>query len=125
MLRLKYSGPLLVAASLLVAALCMFCTLAVSVAAARPPWASAAQDVTGQNQPPLDPELQRKQEKARAEQRDKKLKQDASELLKLAQQLKAAVDKTNEHVLSLEVVDKADQIGKLAKKIKESMRDAR
>lgn len=55
--------------------------------------------------------------------RHKQLKTDTEKLLELATQLKASVDKTNEHVLSLEVVRKAEEIEKLAKHIKTNMRD--
>lgn len=55
--------------------------------------------------------------------RQKQLKADTEKLLALATQLKESVDKTNEHVLSLEVVRKAEEIEKLAKHIKTNMRD--
>jgi hypothetical protein len=56
-------------------------------------------------------------------QRQKQLKEDTAKLLQLATELKDAVDKTNEHVLSLDVVKKADEIERLAKHVKTSMRD--
>jgi hypothetical protein len=52
------------------------------------------------------------------------LKTDTEKLLKLATELKDYVDKTDEHVLSLEVIKKADEIDKLAKSVKEKMRGA-
>lgn len=64
-------------------------------------------------------EMQRKQR----EMRQKQLKDDTAKLLQLATELKESVDKTNEHVLSLEVVRKAEEIEKLAKHIKTNMRD--
>jgi hypothetical protein len=55
--------------------------------------------------------------------RQKQLKEDTEKLLQLATELKTSVDKTNEHVLSLDVVKKAEEIEKLAKHIKTNMRD--
>ncbi len=65
----------------------------------------------------------RKMQREQTIERQKKLKEDTDKLLSLATELKAQVDKTNEHVLSLEVVRKAEEIEKLAKKIKTNMRD--
>lgn len=50
------------------------------------------------------------------------LKADTDKLLKLSTELKEYVDKTNENVLSLEVLKKAEEIEKLAKSVKEKMR---
>ena len=49
---------------------------------------------------------------------------DTDKLFQLATELKAAVDKTNENLLSLEVVRKADEVEKLAKKVREKMKEA-
>ena len=65
----------------------------------------------------------RKMQRAQKEERQKKLKEDTERLLSLATELKESVDKTNQNVLSLEVVKKAEEIEKLAKKIKTNMRD--
>jgi hypothetical protein len=51
------------------------------------------------------------------------IRNDTEKLFQLAGELKAAVDKTNEHLLSLEVVRKADEVEKLAKRVKEKMRE--
>jgi len=51
-----------------------------------------------------------------------KMKSDADELLELSKSLQADLDKSNENVLSLRVVDRAEKIEKLAKKIKELAR---
>lgn len=51
------------------------------------------------------------------------IRNDTEKLFQLASELKAAVDKTNEHLLSLEVVRKADEVEKLAKRVKEKMRE--
>ncbi len=55
--------------------------------------------------------------------RQKQLKEDTDKLLQLATELKTSVDKTNENVLSLDVVKKAEEIEKLAKQVKTNMRD--
>jgi hypothetical protein len=55
--------------------------------------------------------------------RQKAIVDETNQLLDLARQLKAAVDKTDKDQLSLEVVRKAEQIEKLAKDVKVKMRD--
>ena len=50
------------------------------------------------------------------------LKGDTDKLLKLAVELKDYVDKSNENVLSLEVVKKAEAIEKLAHSVKDKMK---
>lgn len=59
--------------------------------------------------------------KANAE-RHASLKVDTEKLLKLSTELKDYVDKTDENVLSLDVLKKAEEIEKLAKSVKEKMR---
>jgi len=55
-------------------------------------------------------------------QRQADLKRDADTLLKLSTELKAYVDKTNENVMSVEVIRKAEEIEKLAHSVKTKMR---
>lgn len=50
------------------------------------------------------------------------LKADADKLFKLATELKGYVDKSNENVLSLDVLKKAEEIEKLAHSVKEKMK---
>lgn len=50
------------------------------------------------------------------------LKADTDKLLKLAEELKASVDKSNENVLSLDVIKKAEEIEKLAHSVKDKMK---
>jgi len=50
------------------------------------------------------------------------LKTDTDKLLKLAVELKDYVDKSNENVLSLDVVKKAEEIEKLAHSVKDKMK---
>jgi hypothetical protein len=54
--------------------------------------------------------------------RKKLIAEDSANLLKLATDLKAEVDKTNKDTLSLSVIRKADEIEKLAHDIKEKMK---
>ncbi len=70
-------------------------------------------------------QLERDQEKRRNKDRHAKLKSDTDKLLSLATELKQYVDKTNENVLSLEVMKKAEEIEKLARQVKEKMRESR
>jgi hypothetical protein len=75
--------------------------------------------------PPPDPTLQKMQraaDKERNEQRQSQLKRDTDELYKLASELKKSVDSSNEHVLSLEVIRKAEAIEKLAKSVRTKMK---
>ena len=53
-----------------------------------------------------------------------KNKSEAADLLDLAQQLKEAIDKNEQHVLDMRAVKKAEEIEKLARRIKERMRRA-
>jgi 5'-deoxynucleotidase YfbR-like HD superfamily hydrolase len=61
-------------------------------------------------------------EKKAAKERMAALKSDTDKLLKLSVELKSYVDKSNENVLSLDVIKKADEIEKLAKSVKEKMK---
>ena len=54
--------------------------------------------------------------------RQQQIRRDTEQLLKLATELKAYVDKTNEDVLSLDVLKKAEEIEKLAHSVKEKMK---
>jgi len=75
--------------------------------------------------PPPDPTLQKMQkeaEKQRNERRQSDLKRDADQLYKLAGELKKSVDSTNEHVLSVEVLRKTEEIQKLAKSVHDKMK---
>jgi hypothetical protein len=56
--------------------------------------------------------------------RKKQIADESAELLNMALALKAEVDKTTKDTLSLNVIKKADQIEKLAKQVKEKMRNS-
>jgi hypothetical protein len=66
------------------------------------------------------------QERAMARERNKArqaaLKKDTDRLLELATQLKDYVDKTDENMLSLDVIRKAEEIEKLSKSVKDKMK---
>lgn len=75
--------------------------------------------------PPEDEEharIERERQKQANLERQHQLKRDTDELFKLATELKQYVDKTNENVLSLEVIHKADEIEKLAHSVREKMK---
>jgi hypothetical protein len=50
------------------------------------------------------------------------LKADTDKLLKLATELKASVDRSNENTLSIDVLKKAEEIEKLAHSVKDKMK---
>lgn len=79
----------------------------------------------GQRRNESDPnveQMERERNKRLNKQRQKEIQRDTDELLSLATELKQYVDKTNENVLSLEVLKKAEQIEKLAHQVKEKMK---
>ena len=66
--------------------------------------------------------MEREREKRMNLERHESLKTDTDKLLELATELKKHVDNSNENLLSLEVVKKAEEIEKLAKKVKDKMK---
>jgi hypothetical protein len=84
---------------------------------------SPPSDVNG----PIEPDEARSRlahdmEKKAAKDRVAALKTDTDKLLKLSIELKSYVDKSDENVLSLDVVKKAEEIEKLAKSVKDKMK---
>lgn len=63
-------------------------------------------------------QISRKQQQKILKYNFEKMKQDVDELAALAKALQDELDKTTENMLSLELVEKADKIEKLAKRIK-------
>jgi hypothetical protein len=61
-------------------------------------------------------------EKKAAKERVAALKNDTDKLLRLSVELKTYVDKSDENVLSLTVVKKAEEIEKLARSVKDKMK---
>jgi hypothetical protein len=77
---------------------------------------------TDEPSPAVPSRIQKDMEKKANEQRQAELKRDTERLLKLSTELKDYVDKSNEHILSLDVIKKADEIEKLAHSVKTRMR---
>jgi len=73
-------------------------------------------------QTPDEVRIEREMAKERNKERQKELKADTDKLLKLATELKEYVDKTNENILSLDVLKKTDEIEKLAKSVHDKMK---
>ena len=72
---------------------------------------------------PAEKQMEREHNKQLNKDRQAAIKRDTDKLLALATELKDYVDKSNEHVLSLDVVRKAEEIEKLAHHVKEKMKD--
>ena len=70
-------------------------------------------------------DMKRDNERMKAMNRDraKRIKRDSDKLLQLATELKEYVDKTNENVMSVDVIRKAEEVEKLAKNIREKMKE--
>jgi hypothetical protein len=75
-------------------------------------------------QDPAQKEMQDRMFKEANKKRQQDIRDDTDKLFQLAAELKAAVDKSNENLLSLDVVRKAEQVEKLAKKVKDNMKEA-
>ena len=105
-----------------VVVVCLFVTV-------MPVLASPAQDTRpqfpGRPQQAQDEQhvrLEREQAKKLNQQRHENLKRDTDKLVKLSSELKQYVDKSNENVLSLDVIKKAEEIEKLARSVREKMK---
>lgn len=70
----------------------------------------------------IPPDMRKSMEKKANQQRQAELKRDTERLVKLSTELKQYVDRTNENILSLDVIKKADEIEKLARNVKTKMR---
>ncbi len=66
--------------------------------------------------------IERDMAKRANQERQLSLKRDTDKLLKLSTELKEYVDKSNENMLSLDVVKKAEEIEKLARSVKTKMK---
>jgi len=99
--------------------------VAVAVSVGPPaPAAKAIQFERAQTQSQAEKDMMDRQLHEANKKRQQDIRNDTDKLFQLASELKAAVDKTNENLLSLEVVRKADEVEKLAKRVKEKMRDS-
>jgi membrane protein involved in colicin uptake len=74
--------------------------------------------------PDDEPRLRMQKEMAKRanQERQADIKRDTEKLLKLANELKESVDKTNEGLLSVDVVKKAEEIEKLAHSVRGKMK---
>lgn len=70
----------------------------------------------------IPPDIRKSMEKKANQQRQAELKRDTEKLVKLSTELKQYVDKTNENILSVDVIKKAEEIEKLAHNVKMKMR---
>jgi hypothetical protein len=69
-----------------------------------------------------DRDLQQRARLLEQKKRFEEMQHDSQKLLELATQLKKYVDESGEHVLSMDVVKKAEEIEKLARRVKDHMR---
>ena len=74
------------------------------------------------DEPGQQSQLSGKQQRKLLKSNFERMKKDAGELTDLAKALQDEVNKSNENVLSLDIVDKADKIEKLARRIKGNAR---
>jgi len=75
-------------------------------------------------QDPAQKEMQERMGREANKKRQQDIREETDKLFRLATELKAAVDKSNENLLSLDVVRKAEEVEKLAKKVKEKMKES-
>ena len=95
--------------------LALFCLPALAqVGHERPPDPSIA----------MHEKMVRDQKKALNKKRQADLRKDMDKLYQLASELKAMVDKTDENILSVDVIKKTEEIEKLSKDIRSKMKEA-
>ena len=102
--------------------LVFFLAFAASPAQQQVPFPPIAPTQQPDNGSHLPPDMQKRMDKEANQRRQAELKRDTEKLLKLSTELKEYVDKSNENVLSLDVVKKAEEIEKLAHSVKIKMR---
>ena len=90
--------------------------------AATPALVAAPQGETRQD--PAQKEMQDRMAREANKKRQQDIREQTDKLFQLATELKTAVDKSNENLLSLDVIRKAEEIEKLAKKVKEKMKES-
>ncbi len=74
--------------------------------------------------PQTEQQLEEQQTKLRNAERQKQLVSDTQKLVALVNELQTDVDKSTKDTLSLDVVRKADEIDKLAKTVRDKMKNA-
>lgn len=72
---------------------------------------------------PIQAKMKKDQAKALNKDRVKEIQQDTTKLLDLATELKKSVDAAGDNTLSLDVIRKTDEIEKLAKKVRDKMKE--
>ncbi len=99
------------------------CTFALPTLAQTPAQSSPHRfDVTPADEDEAHARIAAEQAKKAAKERVVSLKHDTDKLLKLSVELKESVDKSDENVLSLDVIKKAEEIEKLAHSVREKMK---
>jgi len=89
----------------------------------QPAEAGGPQFGTQRNQTdPNEERMERERQKHMNKDRFQSLRRDTARLLQLSSELKQYVDKASENTLSLDVIRKAEEVEKLAKRVKEKMR---
>ena len=88
----------------------------------RPPHASGDFGVAPSNEEDSRQQMMHEMAKKANVERQTALRTDTDKLFKLASELKTYVEKSNEHVMSVDVIKKADEIEKLARSVKEKMK---
>ncbi|MBB6143394.1 hypothetical protein HNQ77_001338 [Silvibacterium bohemicum] len=88
------------------------------------PGGASQSGTTGIDDDPMAHHMATQLAKSRNAQRQQQLVSDTAKLLELANELKTEVDKSGKDTLSLAVVKKAEEIEKLAKSVRDKMRDA-
>ena len=71
----------------------------------------------------MEAKIKSDQAKAMNKDRVKEIQQDTTKLLDLATELKKSVDAAGDNTLSLDVIRKTDEIEKLAKKVRDKMKE--
>jgi hypothetical protein len=119
------SRPLCRNAAVAVLFLAAFVCVAQDEQPAPKPIQAAQEPANAVPQPAADSAKMTSEPKALpAEERKKQITNDSSQLLNMAIALKAEVDKTNKDTLSLIVIRKADEIEKLARSVKEKIKQS-
>jgi hypothetical protein len=124
MMRFVVASSVVTLAALLVAGTLLQCVSATNPGAPGVPAQVGGLPAPGSRDPsdPAVEKLEREAQKQRNLKRQQDIRQDSEKLLELATELKQYVDKTNENIISLDVIRKAEQIEKLAKSVKEKMK---
>jgi hypothetical protein len=88
----------------------------------RPPHTSGDFTVAPSNEEDSRQQMMHEMAKKANVERQTALRTDADKLFKLATELKTYVEKSNEHVMSVDVIKKADEIERLARSVKDKMK---